>query len=98
MRHGSNLAQRDHPRSLAAREPEELFMTTQTESRGQNGQEQSEPTRGQIREDQDRFARLQERYQEQAHEQADEVKQQLQRANETGREAVGQYVRGLTRR
>ena len=82
-------------------------MATQTESqsrsRGQNGQEQSEPTRvseptrEQIREDQDRFDRLQERYQEQAHEQADEVKQQLQRANEIGRDALGQYVRGLTR-
>jgi hypothetical protein len=62
-----------------------------------NGHEHSEPTREQIREDQDHFAQLQESYQSQAHEQADAVKRQLQQATETGREALGQYVRGVAR-
>lgn len=73
---------------------------TDTESRSQaqkNGQEHSEPTREQIREDQDHFAQLQDSYQSQAHQQADEVKRQLQQATETGREALGQYVRGVAR-
>jgi len=50
-----------------------------------------------IRQGQDRFAELQDRYQEQAQEQADEVKRQLQQANETSREAVGQYIRAVSR-
>ena len=75
-------------------------MPTQTETRSpgeKNGQEQSEPTREQIRRDQDRFAGLQDRYQGQAQQQAEEAKQQLQQANEIGREALGQYVRGVVR-
>jgi hypothetical protein len=62
-----------------------------------NGQPQDAPTKEQISGDQDRFADLQERYQQQAHQQAVEVKRQLQQANETGREALAQYVRALTR-
>jgi hypothetical protein len=77
-------------------------MATQTDneqrSRSQkSGHQPSEPTREQIREDQDHFAQLQESYQSQAHQQADEVKRQLQQATETGREALGQYVRGVAR-
>jgi ElaB/YqjD/DUF883 family membrane-anchored ribosome-binding protein len=77
-------------------------MATQTENEQRSrspksGQQQSEPTREQIREDQDHFAQLQESYQSQAHQQADEVKRQLQQATETGREALGQYVRGVAR-
>ena len=65
------------------------------ETRGQGGN--GGATRGQIRRDEDRFAELQERYQQQAQEQAEEVKRQLQQANEIGREALGQYVRAITR-
>ena len=76
-----------------------MAATTETDNRRgeKNGQQDSEPTREQIRDDQDRFARLQERYQDETRQQADEVKGQLQQANETGREALGQYVRGVTR-
>jgi hypothetical protein len=76
-------------------------VVTKTETRERagegNGQRENDATREQIREDQERFGRRQDQYQQQAQEQADEVKRQLQRANETGREAVGQYVLALTR-
>lgn len=77
-----------------------MATQTKTESRRQdqtNGQEHSEPTPEQLRKEQDRFARLQQSYQDQAHHQVDDVKRQLEEANETGREALGQYVRGVTR-
>ena len=61
-----------------------------------NGQ-QNEATREQIREDQHRFGQAQDRYQQKVEHQADEIKQQLQKANETGRQAVGEYVRAMTR-
>jgi len=61
-----------------------------------NGQ-QSEATREQIREDQHRFGQAQDSYRQKVEHQADEVKQQLQKANQTGRQAVGEYVRALTR-
>jgi hypothetical protein len=67
------------------------------EARESNGQRQDEATREQVRADQDRFAQLQDRYQQQAQDQAEEVKRQLQHANESGREALAQYVRALTR-
>lgn len=65
------------------------------ETRGQVGN--GGAARGQIRREEDRFAELQKRYQEQTQEQAEEVKRQLQQANETGREALAQYVRAITR-
>ncbi|MBV8942079.1 MAG: hypothetical protein JO240_10125 [Solirubrobacterales bacterium] len=61
-----------------------------------NGQ-QSEATREQIREDQHRFGQAQDSYRQKVEHQADEVQQQLQKANQTGRQAVGEYVRALTR-
>lgn len=61
-----------------------------------NGQ-QSEATHEQIREDQHRFGQAQASYRQKVDHQADEVKQQLQDANEAGRQAVGEYVRALTR-
>jgi len=61
-----------------------------------NGQ-QDEAAHAQIREDQHRFGQAQESYRQKVDHQADEVKQQLQDANEAGRQAVGEYVRALTR-
>ena len=49
----------------------------------------------QIREGQNRFAEVQERYLQQVEEQAEEVKRELQQANELGRQAVGQYVNAV---
>jgi hypothetical protein len=49
----------------------------------------------QIREGQNRFAEVQERYLQQVEEQAEEVKRELQQANELGRQAVGQYVNAM---
>ena len=48
-----------------------------------------------IRESQRRFAQGQERFLKQAEEQAEEVKHELQQANELGRQAADQYVHAM---
>lgn len=78
-------------------------MATQTsrESRERadeaTGNGQQSDTREQIREDQHRFGQAQDSYRQKVDRQADEVKLQLQTASETGQQAVGEYVRALTR-
>ena len=82
-------------------ERQEIMATETTnedrEGTGRTTHEQPEATREQIREDQHRFGQAQDSYRQKAEHQADAVKLQVQMANETGRQAVSDYIRAVTR-